>query len=702
MLTKQLIISLLVVLNLTLAGLVFSAQLYPAESFFFDRTQINDNYLQVGDWTPPESTTDPGYPLNSWFNHREVTLHFISSDNVSQVVEVSLYYSYGPLNEYNFHLYQTKQATAGDFTPAKDIYLTFRFTAPLGDGHYDLAVVAKDAAGNEEALPIMGSGGVNLVSFDIDTTPPTTALSLGESNSDRFLSADEEVDGSFENNDLNGWQVGGDQPTTHHLVDDPLEAHQGEAAYQLGVDEGQPAVIDRSYLEKEYTVSTPSFLSFYWRYIAEDYTDFDHFDVWLINHNQKVHLLNYGLDINDPPYDTDWQETSYFLSQKWLNQNFKLRFEMVNGLDNNCPSRVLIDDIRLLPADHHFISSKRELNLMAKDASGSGVATINVCLDDNCQSYQPDLVNDQKNIGPLDPGINNLSYWSEDELGQVEATKSATIIVKKDSGSGIIDSSDAQFNLNVVINQFLADPDGSPSQGNDSDDLPLGEWVELFNRSQTETIDLSGWYLEDESGHIINLTADRTLGGTTLLDPQTSLRFYLNKAILNNGGDTLYLYDLNGNLIDKVHYSVAQTGKSWLRQPDGYGSWMDPTVEAIATSSGVLDNSSTPSADLAPRTDATFSSQLVDEIPSSLATPSATPTPTLSPSPSPTVNPTPSLTPLPTPTPLISPSPTSVPTPSLTPTAAPTLAPTSPPTESSSTATSSAALTNNPGGGGDD
>ncbi len=694
MLSKQLAISFLALLNLALAGLVFSAQLYPAESFFFDQTQINNNNLQVGDWTPPDSTTDPSYPLDSWFNHREVTLHFVSSDNVSQVVEVSLYYSYGPLNDYDFHLYQTKQAAAGDFTPAQDVYLTFQFNAPLGDGHYDLAVVAKDAAGNEEALPTVGGGGVNLVSFDIDTTPPTTALSLGESNEDRFLSADEEVDGSFENNDLNGWQVGGDQPTTHHLIDDPLEAHQGEAAYQLGVDDGQPAVIDRSYLEKEYILSTPSFLSFYWRYIAKDYTDFDHFDAWLIANSRKVHLLNYGLDINDLPYDTDWQETSYYLGQEWLNQNFRLRFEMVNGLDDNYPSRVLIDDIRLLSADHHFISSNRELNLMAKDASGSGVATINVCLNGSCQSYQPDLINDQENIGPLNPGVNNLSYWSEDEMGQVEATKSATIVVKEDLGNGIIDSTDPQFNLNVVINQFLADPDGSPSQGNDGDDLPLGEWVELFNRSQTETIDLSGWYLEDESGHIVNLTADRTLSGTTLLDPQTSLRFYLNQAVLNNSGDTLYLYDLGGNLIDKVHYSVAQAGKSWRRQPDGYGSWMDPTLEAIATPSAALDNSSTPSAELALRTDATTSGQLADDLASTSATSSATPTPTFSPSLTPTVNPTP--------TPLVSSSPTLTPTSSPTLTTTPTLTPAPTPTDSPSIATSSAALTDNPRGDGDD
>ncbi len=667
MLLKRGAFLLLMLVNLSMIVLIYSWQLPLASSFFFDETEITNNSLQVGDWTPPESTIDLNYPLDAWLDSQPILLHIVSNDEVSPVVKVSLYYSYGPLSEYHFHLYQTKEASQGDFIAAKEVFLTYNFQPPLGDGHYDLAIVAEDAAGNQESLPVVGGAGVNLLSFDVDTTPPTTALSLGESDADRFLSADEEVDGSFENNDLNHWQFGGDDPLNQHLINDSFEAHQGDAAFQLGIDDGQPAEIDRSYLEKEYSISEPSFLSFYWRYISEDYTDFDHFDVWLESSNQKVHLLNYGLDINDPPYDTDWQETSYFLDNSWLNKIFKLRFEMVNGLDANYPSRVLIDGLRLIPANHHFISPNRELNLLAKDASGSGVATINVCLNGNCQTYQPDLINDSQSIGSLPPGVNQLSYWSTDDLGHSESTKSAVIVVKDDLGEGIVDPTDADFNLNVVINQFLADPDGSPAQGQDGDSLPLGEWVELFNRSQLESIDVSGWYLKDSADHRIDLTADRTLASTTIIDPQSSLRFYLNQAILNNNGDTLYLYDDADRLIDKVVYTQSEEGKSWARQPDGFGSWMDPEVEELATPSAEVKIATS----LGEVKEATFSAGL------NLARPPASPSARveLSPSPpattsvqmkiSPSLPPSPSLSPTPTltVTPTLAPSPTQFPTP---------------------------------------
>ncbi len=693
---KEISIGFLLLANVSASFFIFISSLKPAESFFYDQTTIQDNVIKVADWTPPESTNDISYPLPSWLNNSLVPIHITSSDNASDIISISLYYSYGSLSDYHFVLFQTKSAANGDFSPSQNVWLDFNFNSPMGDGHYDLAIIAIDSAGNQESLPVVGGNQLNLVSFDVDTTPPVTALDLGPSDSERFMSQDQEINGSFEAGDLAGWQSGGDVATNQHLVNNSLEAHRGDSAFQLGINEGQPAELDKSYLEKEYSISDPSILSFWWRYISEDYTDFDHFDAWLVKSDKRLQILNYGLDINDPPYDTGWQETSFFLKGDWLNQLFKLRFELTNGLDSNYPTRVLIDDVRLIPQSHHFVSTNRDLNILSKDASGSGVVAINVCLNGNCQSYQPDIVNDNLDVGPLNPGPNKVEYWSADDLGHKEATKSADIIVKEDLGQGIIDSTDPDFNLNIVINQFLADPDGSPGQGNDSDDLPLGEWIELFNRSQTQPIDVAGWYIKDAGGHKINLTADRTQAGTTLIGPLSSLRFYLNSAVLNNSGDSISLYDSAGVKIDAISYQTALAGKTYRRQPDGFGSWMDPeisqtaTVSAqvkvatsssqlkIASSSAVLSLSqpiSSPSARInnISNQKATSSAQLV-LTPSPTPITSITPKPTifLSPAPSPVSKPSPSLTPSPTltPTPTLSPTPalTSAPTPTPTPT----------------------------------
>ena len=54
----------------------------------------------------------------------------------------------------------------------------------------------------------------------------------------------------------------------------------------------------------------------------------------------------------------------------------------------------------------------------------------------------------------------------------------------------------------VVLNEFLPHPDGEQygfDFGNDSANLPQGEWVELYNLTNS-SIDLTGWYTQDSTG----------------------------------------------------------------------------------------------------------------------------------------------------------------------------------------------------------
>lgn len=83
------------------------------------------------------------------------------------------------------------------------------------------------------------------------------------------------------------------------------------------------------------------------------------------------------------------------------------------------------------------------------------------------------------------------------------------------------------------------------------------EFIELWN-SGTQTIPLEGWKLGD-SVKII------TLGKISLV-PGEYRAFYSNetKISLNNTKETITLYDINGQLIDKIEYNSTIKGQSYV------------------------------------------------------------------------------------------------------------------------------------------
>src|SRR3989344_3460661 len=63
---------------------------------------------------------------------------------------------------------------------------------------------------------------------------------------------------------------------------------------------------------------------------------------------------------------------------------------------------------------------------------------------------------------------------------------------------------DPQSPFNIVLNEFLPNPDTSANGlnfGNDASNMPLGEWVELYNNGNAP-IDVNGWYMTDASGGV--------------------------------------------------------------------------------------------------------------------------------------------------------------------------------------------------------
>lgn len=166
------------------------------------------------------------------------------------------------------------------------------------------------------------------------------------------------------------------------------------------------------------------------------------------------------------------------------------------------------------------------------------------------------------------------------------------------------------------------------------------DWVEIYNNSSAETVDLALYKLKDNStsGNEKDLSGQLAPGGFISFDWGNSL---------NKTGDIINLIKINdGFLIDKVAYgdqgtdvtapSSAQTGG---RQIDGTGGWV---IFSISTKNAT-NNTSTPvpTATLTPTPSPT---------PTTVPTPTKTPTPTSTPKPAATSTPKPANTATPVPT----------------------------------------------------
>ncbi|WP_192498441.1 lamin tail domain-containing protein [Halorussus halophilus] len=122
------------------------------------------------------------------------------------------------------------------------------------------------------------------------------------------------------------------------------------------------------------------------------------------------------------------------------------------------------------------------------------------------------------------------------------------------------------------------------------------EWVDFENVSD-DSVDMTGWSVEDEAGNTYNFPDSFSLasGDTVRLhtgsgtDSSTDL-YWGSSYVWNNDGDTAYLYDASGNLVQKrtypAPYSVSVTDMS-LDEETLNDEWVDITNEG----SSVLDMS---------------------------------------------------------------------------------------------------------------
>ncbi|MFP4655856.1 MAG: lamin tail domain-containing protein [Methanohalobium sp.] len=129
-----------------------------------------------------------------------------------------------------------------------------------------------------------------------------------------------------------------------------------------------------------------------------------------------------------------------------------------------------------------------------------------------------------------------------------------------------IDKDDDNITSNYTPSEQTLTSDSNGYTNNtsteDHDDLYISdlsledEWVKITNSGNT-TVDLNSWVIEDEANHAYEFT-DFSLGpdNTVILytdegtDNEDELYWGSGRPIWNNDGDTAYLYDSTGELVD--------------------------------------------------------------------------------------------------------------------------------------------------------
>ena len=175
----------------------------------------------------------------------------------------------------------------------------------------------------------------------------------------------------------------------------------------------------------------------------------------------------------------------------------------------------------------------------------------------------------------------------------------------------------------IVINEILADPDREVvlnnflSSGFDTDGdgtvRDTDEFIELFNTSITDTVDIGGWTLGDDDGASFAFPQGTEIapeGKVVLVTqyngtlPSGFFELDSNSPVFNNTGDTVVLSDSEGNQIAATYNGASTTissdnfgndtnTESLQRSPDGSDDIVsgEPTPECFLTGTRVLTES---------------------------------------------------------------------------------------------------------------
>lgn len=135
--------------------------------------------------------------------------------------------------------------------------------------------------------------------------------------------------------------------------------------------------------------------------------------------------------------------------------------------------------------------------------------------------------------------------------------------LQKERTSG--SSEPATNNLKIIINEIFPNPEGVDNEK---------EYIELKNIGDT-TINLKNWQIQDSSARIY--TIEDSYYSSMFIRPNQFFVIYREKSkiALNNSGDTVKLYNIEGSLIDEVNYSESIEEKSYSRNDEGIWNWSE-------------------------------------------------------------------------------------------------------------------------------
>ncbi len=136
---------------------------------------------------------------------------------------------------------------------------------------------------------------------------------------------------------------------------------------------------------------------------------------------------------------------------------------------------------------------------------------------------------------------------------------------------------------NLVINEFMASNSTTAADPNGQFD----DWIELYNNGNTD-IDLNNFSLSDESANLMKwkFPAGAIINAKGYLivwaDNDTTQSGYHANFKLSASGETLFLVDTAGTILDQISYSTQITDTSFGRYANGTGNFqfMPPTFNA--------------------------------------------------------------------------------------------------------------------------
>jgi len=117
------------------------------------------------------------------------------------------------------------------------------------------------------------------------------------------------------------------------------------------------------------------------------------------------------------------------------------------------------------------------------------------------------------------------------------------------------------YSSQLILNEILPDPIGS-----DTND----EFIELYNQS-TLDIDVNGWQLGDASAKLY--TINHQDYASTIVPAFGYFIIYSreSKVSLNNSGDSVKLFQPDGNLLEQLDYGKSLTGYAYMKNA---GTWL--------------------------------------------------------------------------------------------------------------------------------